>query len=384
MTAMASKTPAPADRAGVIARAALDELVALLAGRGYRVIGPQLRDGAIVYDDLARADQLPAGWIDQQEGGSYRLVRGPDAALFGHVVGPHSWKRFLYPPAQKLWQAERSAGGFTVTTAAEPEPPLAFLGVRACELHAIAIQDRVFGVESGDFTDSGYAARRQAALLVAVNCGRAAGTCFCVSMQTGPKVTEDLAYDLVLTELLDDRRHDFLVTAGTARGAELLAGLPQRPASAADLVEAEAASARAAVQSRAMVPGVADLLRQNLEHRHWDAVAERCLGCANCTMVCPTCFCSTVEDVTDLSGDHAERWRKWDSCYTLEFSYIHGGGVRRETAARYRQWITHKLSSWHDQFGSSGCTGCGRCITWCPVGIDITAEARAIRDAEGS
>jgi Fe-S oxidoreductase len=97
-------------------------------------------------------------------------------------------------------------------------------------------------------------------------------------------------------------------------------------------------------------------------------------------MVCPTCFCTTVEDVSDVTGDHAERWRRWDSCFTLGFSYIHGGSIRNSGKARYRQWMTHKLASWIDQFGTSGCVGCGRCITWCPVGIDITEEARAIRD----
>ena len=126
--------------------------------------------------------------------------------------------------------------------------------------------------------------------------------------------------------------------------------------------------------------GIKELLYQNFEHPRWDNVAGRCLTCANCTMVCPTCFCTTVEDVTDVTGDHAERWRRWDSCFTQSFSYIHGGSVRTSAKSRYRQWMTHKLASWIDQFGSSGCVGCGRCITWCPVGIDITEEVRAIRE----
>jgi sulfhydrogenase subunit beta (sulfur reductase) len=192
-----------------------------------------------------------------------------------------------------------------------------------------------------------------------------------------------------LTEIMADGRHDFLVEAGSDRGAELLPLLGGRPADDGDLAAAAAVveGTRAQMQ-RAMVPNAAELLGRNLEHPRWDAVAERCLSCANCTMVCPTCFCSTVEDTTDLTGDHVERWRRWDSCFTIDFSYIHGGAIRRETRSRYRQWMTHKLSSWHEQFGTSGCVGCGRCIAWCPVGIDITEEARAIyeserRDAEG-
>jgi ferredoxin len=124
------------------------------------------------------------------------------------------------------------------------------------------------------------------------------------------------------------------------------------------------------------------LLYGNLEHPRWDEVSQRCLTCGNCTLVCPTCFCSTVEDVTDLSGTETERTRRWDSCFSLDHSYIHGGSVRDSGRARYRQWMTHKLATWFDQFGSSGCVGCGRCITWCPVGIDITEEVRAIRASE--
>jgi ferredoxin len=138
----------------------------------------------------------------------------------------------------------------------------------------------------------------------------------------------------------------------------------------------------AAAQQRAMDPGVAALLARNAEHPRWDEVAERCLSCGACTMACPTCFCHAVEDRSDLGGQRAERVRRWDSCFSADFSYLHGGSVRRHTSARYRQWLSHKLSYWHQQFGGSGCVGCGRCITWCPVGIDITAEVAAIRDSD--
>ena len=366
----------------------LDALIGALAREGFEVIGPKVNEGAITYAPISKADALPVGWLDVQEGGSYRLERAAGNAMFAYVVGPHSWKRYLYPPSQKLWSSERTESGMSVVPNTDPPPRYAFFGVRSCELHAMAIQDRVFGAAPAEtngkdsYADPGYAARRANAFIVAVNCGRAAATCFCTSMNTGPRA--ESGFDLALTELTGEGRHEFLIEVGTEDGARVLNSLPQRPAETADLKAAKAVTARAASQiRRSMVPNAAHLLKHNLDHKRWDEVAQRCLSCANCTMVCPTCFCSTVEDVTDLGGTQAERWRKWDSCYTMDFSYIHGGSIRRETRSRYRQWITHKLSSWHDQFGTSGCTGCGRCITWCPVGIDITEEARAIRDSQG-
>lgn len=373
----------------VIGRDGLQALIDALRRDGFQVIGPQKTDGAITYDPLNSIEQLPVGWLDEQDGGSYRLVRGAGDAMFAYVVGPHSWKRYLYPPEQRLWQCEKTESGFTVVPNTEPTPRYAFLGVRACELQAIAVQDKVFGLDqegvaSGKdiYPDPGYVDRRQNTLIIAVNCGRAASTCFCVSMDTGPRCSS--GFDLSLTELVGDGRHEFLVEVGSAAGVGYLRQVPQRPAETFDLKASDKATQRAISQNRrTMVSNVADLLKRNLEHARWGEVADRCLSCANCTMVCPTCFCSTMEDVTDFDGVKAERWRKWDSCYTMDFSYIHGGSVRRETKSRYRQWMTHKLSSWYDQFGVSGCTGCGRCITWCPVGIDITEEARAIRDSQG-
>jgi formate hydrogenlyase subunit 6/NADH:ubiquinone oxidoreductase subunit I len=362
----------------VLARESLQALITLLAAE-HEVLAPVVRDGAIVYDRIAGVEELPAGWTDHQEAGRYRLERRDDDALFGFAVGPQSWKRFLHPPVETMWRIDAGADGKLAIEDGAAAPRFAFIGVRACELHAIAIQDKVF--QGGPYVDANYARRRRDAFIVAVNCGQAGGTCFCVSMHAGPKA--DSGFDLALTELLDGTRHVFLAEIGSEAGARMLAQVPHTAAEPADLAAAAAVIARTTQQmGRAMdTAGIKELLQDNPEHPRWDDVAARCLTCGNCTMVCPTCFCTTVEDHSDLTGTVAERVRKWDSCFTMDFSHVHGGSVRQTGKSRYRQWMTHKLAHWIDQFGSSGCVGCGRCITWCPVGIDITAEVAAIRAA---
>jgi ferredoxin len=361
----------------VLEPSGLDRLLEALVERGYRLLGPTVADGAIVYDEIASTADLPAGWTDEQEAGTYRLARRDDDALFGYAVGPQSWKRVLHPPTQTLFKARRNGEAELelVDDTHEPEP-MAFIGVRSCDLHAIAKLDRVF--LGGRFVNPAYEARRGNVFVVAVNCGVAGGTCFCVSMGTGPRAT--FGYDLAVTELLDGEPR-FLVEAGTDAGREVLEELATRPATADEVEAGERVVERTAESmGRSLdTDGLPALLTGNREHPRWDEVAERCLTCGNCTMVCPTCFCTTVEDVTDLAGTEAERWQKWDSCFTLDFTNMHGGGARVSPRSRYRQWLTHKLGTWHDQFGESGCVGCGRCITWCPVGIDITEEAEAIR-----
>lgn len=349
----------------VLGRERLDRLLDAIRRRGFRLVGPVLADGAICYGDISSAADLPAGWTDAQDAATYRLRRRDDQALFGYNVGPQSWKKYLFPAVARLGAP------------AGPEPQrYAFIGVRACELRAIAIQDRVF--TGGQHADPGYAANREGAFIVAVNCGQAAQTCFCTSMSAGPRAGQ--GFDLALTELLDAGDHRFVVETGTARGAEVLAEASVSPAPPGDVTAADAIIERTtAAMGRAMPElDLRDLLYDNLDHPRWDDVAGRCLACGNCTMVCPTCFCFSVEEVTDLAGTGGERQRSWDSCFTLDHSYLHGGPVRASTRSRYRQWMTHKLATWHDQFGTAGCVGCGRCIAWCPVGIDITEEVAAI------
>lgn len=363
----------------VLLRDAFAALLAALRADGYVLVGPTVRDGAIVYREIEGAQDLPVGWTEEQEAGSYRLRRRGDDAVFGHTVGPNSWKERFFVPRRREWRARRDGAGFQL----EPEPStptrIALVGARSCDLHAIAIQDTVF--LAGAVPDADYVARREDVFVVAVNCGQAGGTCFCVSMGTGPRATG--GFDLALTEL-HDGAHRFHVEVGTARGAAVLARVASAPAGPDDDAAADAVvAATARSMGRTLdTTGIKELLYASYDHPRWDDVAARCLTCANCTLVCPTCFCATVEDVTDLTGDHAERWRRWDSCFTLDHSHLHGGSVRGSARARYRQWLVHKLGTWIDQFGSSGCVGCGRCITWCPVGIDLTEEVRALRTRE--
>ena len=364
------------DNAVVLPVEGLDDLIGVLRASGYEVWGARERDGALGLGPIAAAADLPRGRVESAEAGTVRLVDGPRDAVFDHTLPMQGLKRLVYPAQERLYST-----GPDMVAKDEPvdPPPLAVIGVRPCDLAALDTLTAVF--EGGPFVDARFRRRRESLLLVAVNCMRPAATCFCAAMQTGPRA--DGGFDLALDEVIADDRHVFVVTAGSQRGQEILNELAGEPAGAGDLAAARDGSrACAEAQHRRMPEGVEGLLKRNLDHPHWAAVAERCLSCANCTMVCPTCFCATVEDRSSLDGDHAERWRRWDSCFTLDFSYLHGGAVRTETASRYRQWMTHKLAHWHDQFGMSGCVGCGRCIGWCPVGIDITAEAAALAASE--
>jgi formate hydrogenlyase subunit 6/NADH:ubiquinone oxidoreductase subunit I len=364
----------------LLERADLDELVGVLRRRGFAVIAPTVKDGAVVCREITSTNELPAGWVDEQEAGRYRLHQTDELFLFGYTVGPIAWKRFLFPPDARLFRtAPGGNGALQIAPDGEPPPRYAFLGVRGCDLAAITIQDHVF--MRAPFVDRAYHLRRQDALVIAVHCTRPGATCFCASMGTGPRAAG--GYDLALSEVVEDGRHYFIAESGSPRGEEILAEVPHRGASPAERHAADAAVDRAAgLMGRAVdLAGLKELLYGNYDHPRWDDVAGRCLACANCTLVCPTCFCTSAEERTDLEGT-VEHGRRWDSCFSASFSYIHGGSIRPSVRARYRQWLVHKFAAWIDQFGTSGCVGCGRCITWCPAGIDVTEELRAIRGLE--
>ena len=365
----------------VLTREGLDAVIGALRAEGRIVLGPVQANGAISHDEISSVDQLPTGWADEQAGGHYRVVRTDDGRLFAHASPSESWKRFLFPSRTLMVRAHRDNGSVRIEQPELDAPPVAFFGVRSCDLAALDVLDRVFLDPAA--TDPTYAARRRNVFIVAAACAEPGGTCFCASMGTGP--TPRAGFDLAVSELRSGADIDYVVTAGTEAGTAILDQVEGRTAHEDDRSRARAShDAAVARMGRELDPADPPLAAQYPDHPQWGDVAQRCLACGNCTMVCPTCFCTTVEDVTDLTGQQAERWRKWDSCFNLDFSHITGGSVRSTPTARYRQWMIHKLATWQDQFGTSGCVGCGRCITWCPVGIDITEEVRAIRGIESA
>ena len=361
----------------LISRKHLSALIPVLQQAGYRCVGPQLRDGTIVYDTVSSLDPFPRGYRDRQAPGAYRLEADDSNYLFSWANGPQALKPFLFTPREPLWQSERRADGSLRFSAVNTtDEAIAVIGVRACDLAALALQDAHF-LRQPD-PDPYYAARRKGLFLVAVNCTHPADTCFCASTGDGPAVTGGC--DLLLSEFAAG----FLIAAASERGRQILTQLETVAATSEQVVKAEAAvSAGIQAQSRRLPAGnLQERLFANLDHSRWHDVAARCLSCGNCTAVCPTCFCYSEHDEAALKGDLSSHYREWDSCFSQGHSAIHGIVIRADTHSRYRQWLTHKLGGWQQQYGRSGCVGCGRCISWCPVGIDITEEAAAVCTGE--
>jgi sulfhydrogenase subunit beta (sulfur reductase) len=350
----------------------LDALLADLRVSGYQTVGPRLQDQSIVYKEIEGLKDLPRGYRSEQGPAFYRLIPTGKDHYFDFIPGMHSWKSFLFPSTHLLFNAYKQ-GKWEIETNDDPEPHYALIGVRACELAAIHVQDKVFLRQ--DFYDPIYRARREGLFILAVNCLHPNATCFCVSMGTGPRHTA--GFDLCLTEL-DDL---FLIEIGSELGLSLIAQRKyELPSAFVQTTANQAIEQAKGWMGRTLdTSDLPDLLTDNLDAERWDEVAKRCLSCANCTQVCPTCFCWNSTDEVDFQGKSTRRERVWDSCFNPQYSTVFGGNTRPNIRARYRQWLTHKLATWKTQFNVFGCVGCGRCITWCPVGIDITEEVAAIR-----
>jgi sulfhydrogenase subunit beta (sulfur reductase) len=370
-------TPNPKRNPGFLPRSRAQVLIDALLALGYSVLGPSPCDGAVGLTEVRCIDQLTPGLRESQQPGRYRLESAGDGRWFGWTVGPQGLKPLLFPPREVLWRSVRDGGGLRFEAPEPAATAFAVIGVRACDLAALALLDAHF--LGGPAPDPGYAARRRGLFLVGVDCARAAPTCFCVSTGDGPMLTG--GYDIGLSELDEG----LLVWPGTDAGRAIVDRLPLERALPDLLAEAAEAGNRAAATQRRRLPSrhLARALFLKLDHARWRQAGARCLACGNCTAVCPTCFCYGTGTEPALADASAAQVRRWDSCFSAEHSLLHGRPLRPDPATRYRQWLTHKLGGWHTQYGRSGCVGCGRCITWCPAGIDLVAEVGAIAGGDG-
>lgn len=354
-------------------RTRFQALINVLNDNGYDVIGPKHKQGAIVYEKLQSVAELPVGMVDEQSPGRYRLVNTESNAWFSWANGPQALKPLLFSPRENLWQATQAEQGKLEFNPLMPETkPIAIIGIKACDLAALRLQDQHF--LHGAYPDAYYRARRDKLFVIAISCTHSAETCFCVSTGDGPEVKQ--GFDLSLIEL----ENGFIIKSGTDQGKGILAQLITETTDDKQLQEAKQKMANAASQQTRTLPqgNLRNGLFAQFDNPRWEDIAKRCLSCGNCTSVCPTCFCHSEYDDVTLNREQVTHYRQWSSCFTNEHSYIHGIVIRAKTANRYRQWLLHKLGTWHDQYGRSGCVGCGRCIAWCPPGIDITEEVQAV------
>lgn len=347
-------------------------LLQTLIADGYTLIGPVVKDGAITYAEIGGMEDLPRGVSEEQHAGRYRLQETGEPTLFRFASTAQSFKRFFHPPEIRLFSLRKSAQGPALVAPGRPAPKLALIGARACDIAALSVLDGVLANESHPHSD--YTSRRRDVVVIGINCVTPGGTCFCHAAGTGPRLSSD--FDLGLSEVVVDGESRFVAQVGSSVGERLLEAVPTDDVRQSD-VEAAEALIRACEDSLQRdapdLTEVREMLQRNVEHPQWQAIADRCLACGNCTAVCPTCFCTDRVEKQDEEGLQGQS-ELWDSCFTSDFSYLHGGSVRNSTRARYRQWLSHKFSTWFDQFGGSGCVGCGRCVTWCPVAIDIRKE----------
>ncbi len=356
-------------------RAGLQTLIDRLNHAFDRCLGPVVLDGIVQMRPLSRVEQLPAGHHDHQAPGSYRMTRDDGTRQFDWANGPQALKPLLFTPEEPLWRVDRDDTGRLAFTPHNPmRQRTAVIGARACDLAALRLQDQHF--LHGEHPDPYYGARRDGLFLVAVDCSHPTDTCFCASSGDGPGCGDGA--DIVLTELDDG----FLLRGTSDPGRAMAASLGLAAATTAQRQAGRERIVAAAAQQRALPDAdLSAVLFARQDHPQWARIADRCLACGNCTAVCPTCFCHRSQEDPVLGGSHSEHLRLWDSCFSPGHAYLHGAHLRESIRDRYRQWLTHKFGGWVTQYGRSGCTGCGRCISWCPVGIDVTAELAALTEA---
>ena len=340
----------------VISKDALDEWVRLLISR-YRVIGPRHKRKVV--------QQLP-------DNGDRQPRR--EQFVFGELKGAHelalSYSTSILPPKKHFLPQKEELFGFKDNGHQLEwqldERPTVIFGIHTCDLHAVLLLDQAFGQEPAD---QHYLARRGKTILVSIECLKPCSEdVFCKDM--GTWIVPE-TFDLHLTSL----GREYAVEVGSPNGSELLHGVSGiRPADESDYRRFDQTIStkwpRFPCRLEADPGDLPSLLAISSRSQVWEKLGEKCLGCGNCTMVCPTCHCFDVIDEINFDMASGSRSRLWDSCQFTGFASVAGGhDFRSSRAARLRHRFSHKYRYQTDSYGPAGCVGCGRCAEACLVNI---------------
>jgi sulfhydrogenase subunit beta (sulfur reductase) len=323
----------------VVEKKKLAALGKAIIADGYRLFGPVLQDDGIV---LAEFDEEPEF----------------DLAYKNFKMSP---KEFFLPQSEVVC---RFCGGEAIEGEAAPEEKRVIFGLRPCDARAIWLMDKVF---LEDPVDVYYEEKRKNTVVISLACSDPEDTCFCSSVGGSPAGSE--GSDILVFDLGEELVFDPV----TARGEDFLGQFSKvtRDAAKKEIAEKDRIAEEGSSQMEKLsLDGIAEKLAASYDSEMWDAPSQKCLGCGTCTFFCPTCHCFDVTDET-FKGE-GRRVRTWDSCmYSLFTLHASGHNPRPSQKERTRQRFMHKFSYSKENHGELFCVGCGRCITHCPVNLDL-------------
>jgi len=358
------------------------EKIFLYLKQEYKIIGNKIENNSVILAELENLSDTPSGYSDEQSPGKYKLINNKSEQLFSFSLSPQSWKKYLHPPESTLWKIHKKDNSFNIETPKIEKNKMAFWGIRPCDFEAIKIYDGVFLRDNK--TNLKYKSIRDNLFIFAINCTVNHNTCFCSSMNSGPDIKD--GFDLAVTEIFiendeNNTSHHFILNADTQKGQNIVDKFQFKEASKEEVnfAKNKVIENKESITNTFNTKNLDKILQDNYNHEIWYKMGEKCTSCSNCTFVCPTCYCTRTVDFTNLDGSMATRISKWDSCFSKDFTRINNKYIRDSLSSRYRHWVMHKFSTWQEQFGTQGCTGCGRCITWCPSGINIVKVIREIQ-----
>ena len=333
----------------VLAKKNLAKFISKLV-KEYDVFAPVKKEEGILFSKIDKADDMYPSYSNTK----------------------NSVKEFLLPQLEELFRFAKKGNSNEIIDVKEKKRRSLLFGVRPCDGKAVAMLDKVF---LENIPDSYYKSRLENTFVIGMACDTPLQTCFCTSVGGGPFSTEGL--DALFVEL----EEKYLIIPVTKQCEKLFVHFDN--ASKEDIKEAEKLKKNAEKRLKPVfeIEGIKEKLDEMFESSIWDEIYQKCIKCGICTYLCPACHCFDVQDET--IGEKGCRVRNWDSCMFPKFTlHASGHNPRPTQKERWRQRIMHKFNYLKENTGLYGCVGCGRCVEYCPVNLDIRKVIRDILESK--